>query len=108
MTLTSSGRVNVATPGTPVALSADPKLRVSKLFIQSVPGLSGKCYIGTPSMSKSALSGVVRVLVPATSGAIADQFEIASEDGRDSVYLNQYAIDADVAGEGLLVSYWQE
>jgi hypothetical protein len=108
MTLTSSGRVNVATPGTPVPLSTDPKLRVSKLFIQSVPGLAGKCYIGTPAMSKSSLSHVVRVLVPATNSAIADQFEISSEDGRDSLYLNQYAIDADVIGEGLLVSYWQE
>jgi hypothetical protein len=108
MTLTSLGRVNVASPGTPVALSTDPKLRVSKLFFQSVPGLTGKCYIGAPAMSSSALSQVTRVLVPATATAIADQFEISAKDGRDSIYLTQYAIDADVAGEGLLVSYWQE
>jgi hypothetical protein len=108
MTLTSLGRVNVASPGTPAALSADPKLRVSKLFFQSVPGLTGKCYIGAPAMSKSALSQVARVLVPATNSSVADQFQISSEDGRDSLYLNQYAIDADVAGEGLLISYWQE
>jgi hypothetical protein len=108
MILTSLGRLNVASAGTPVALSTDPTLRVTKLFFQSVPGLTGKCYIGAPAMSKSALSQVVRVLVPATSSAIADQFEISSEDGRDSLYLSQYAIDADVAGEGLLVSYWQE
>jgi hypothetical protein len=108
MTLTSLGRVNVATPGTPVPLSTDPTLRVNKLFFQSIPGLTGKCYIGTPAISKSALSNVVRVLVPATSSVAADQMEISSKDGRDSLYLNQYAIDADVAGEGLLVSYWQE
>jgi hypothetical protein len=48
------------------------------------------------------------VVVPATATAIADQFEISAKDGRDSIYLTQYAIDADVAGEGLLVSYWQE
>jgi len=108
MTLTSLGRVNVASPGTPVPLSTDPKLRVSKLFFQSVPGLTGKCYIGTLAMAKSALSQVVRVLVPATNSTVADQFQISSEDGRDSFYLNQFAIDADVAGEGLLVSYWQE
>ncbi len=65
MTLTSSGRVNVATPGTQFRCPTDQTLRVSKLFIQSVPGLTGKCYIGTPAMSKSALSNVVRVLVPA-------------------------------------------
>jgi hypothetical protein len=108
MTLTSLGRVNVATPGTPVPLSTDPTVRVSKLFFQSVPGLTGKCYIGAPAMSKSALSHVARVLVPATTTVVADQFEISSRDGRDSLYLDQYAVDADVAGEGLLVSYWQE
>ena len=108
MTLTSLGPVNVASPGTPVALSTDPTLRVSKLFFQSVPGLTGKCYIGAPAMSKSSLSNVVRVLIPATNSATADQFQISSKDGRDSIYLNQYAIDADVTGEGLLVSYWQE
>jgi len=108
MTLTSMGRVNVASPGTPVALSTDPTFRVSKLFFQSVPGLTGKCYIGAPAMSKSALSQVARVLVPATGSAVADQWKISSEDGRDSLYLNQYAIDTDVAGEGLLISYWQE
>jgi hypothetical protein len=108
MTLTSLGRVNVATPGTPVALSVDPTIRASKLFFQSVPGLTGKCYIGTPQMNKSALSQVVRVLVPATNTAVADQFSIEPQDGDDSIYLSQYAVDADVAGEGLLVSYWQE
>jgi hypothetical protein len=108
MTLTSLGRVNVATPGTPVPLSTDPALRVSRLYFQSVPGLTGKCYIGTPQMTKSSFAQVVRVLVPATGTAPADQFLIEAEDGRDGVYLNQYAIDADVAGEGLLVSYWTE
>lgn len=108
MTLVSLGRVNVATPGTPVPLSTDPTARASKLFFQSVPGLTGKCYIGAPAMTTSALSQVTRVLVPATTTSIADQFEISSHDDRDSLYLNQYAIDADVAGEGLLVSYWQE
>jgi hypothetical protein len=108
MTLTSLGRVNVATPGTPVALSVDPTIRVSKLYFQAVPGLTGKCYIGTPQMNKGALSHVVRVLVPATGTAPADQFAIEPQDGRDSIYLNQYAVDADVAGEGLLISYWQE
>jgi hypothetical protein len=108
MTLTSLGRVNVATPGTPVPLSTDPTIRVSKLFFQSVPGLTGKCYVGTPQMSSSALTQVVRVLVPAGSSAVADQFGIEPHDGRDGIYLNQYAIDADVAGEGLLISYWTE
>lgn len=108
MTLTSLGRVNVATPGTPVPLSTNPTIRISKLFFQSVPGLTGKTYIGTPQMAKATFAQVVRVLVPATNSAAADQFTLAPQDGLDSLYLSQYAIDADVAGEGLLVSYWQE
>lgn len=108
MTLTALGRVNVATPGTPVPLSIDPTLRVCKVFFQSIPGTTGKCYVGTPQMSKSALTQVVRVLVPATASVVADQFGIEPHDGRDAVYLNQYAIDADNAGDGLLVSYWTE
>jgi len=59
-------------------------------------------------MTKSALSQVIRVLVPATTTVVADQFEISPKDGHDSIYLSQYAIDVDIAGEGLLVSYWQE
>jgi hypothetical protein len=108
MTLTSLGRVNVASPGTPVPLSSDPTIRVSRVFFQAVPGLTGKCYVGTPQMSKSAFAQVVRVLVPASGSAAADQFEMGTKDGTDGIYLNQYAIDADVAGEGLLISYWTE
>jgi hypothetical protein len=108
MTLTSLGRVNVATPGTPVALTADPKIRVSKVFFQSVPGLTGKGYIGLLGLNKTTLSGVARTLAPTGATAIADQYEVASEDGNDSISLNQLAIDMDVAGEGLLISYWTE
>jgi hypothetical protein len=108
MTLTSLGEVKVAAPGTPVPLSTNPTFRVSQIFFQSVPGNTGKCYIGTPGMTASALSHVVCVLVPANGATAADHFRVSSKDGRDSIYLNQYVIDADVANNGLLVSYWQE
>ena len=42
MTIHCTGRINVATPGTPVRLSADPTATVSKLFFQAIPGLTGK------------------------------------------------------------------
>jgi hypothetical protein len=102
MTMTTLGRVNVATPGTPVPLATDPSITASKLFVQAVPGLTGKTYLGTPTMSKTTLAGVARVL---SSG---DSFFLESQDGADTIRLKDYAIDADVAGEGLLVSYWTE
>ena len=42
MTVTTLGRVNVATPGTLVQLSTDPTQRVNKLLFQAVAGLTGK------------------------------------------------------------------
>ena len=108
MTQTSLGRVNVSTPGTPVRLSTDPTKRVSKLFLQAIPGLTGKTYIGTSAMNKSTLAGVSRILSPNTGGGIPDQFFLQTQDGEDSIPLSDYAIDADVPGEGLLVAYWVE
>jgi hypothetical protein len=108
MTHTSMGRVNVTAPGTPVALSNDPTQRVAKLFFQVIPGLTGKTYIGKPGMNKSTLNGVSRILWPNPNGGICDQFYLETQDGADSIPLSDYAVDADVAGEGLLVSYWTE
>lgn len=108
MTITCKGRVNVATPGTPVPLSTDPTATVSKLFFQVIPGLTGKMYVGSPSMNKTALTAVARVLWPNTAGGFSETFDIETQDGEDSIHLADYAIDADVAGEGLLITWWTE
>ena len=108
MTIKCFGRVNVATPGTPVQLSTDPNLCASKLFFQVIPGLTGKMYVGVPSMTKATLAGTARVLWPNTTGGFSEHFEIESQDGENSIRLKDYAIDADVAGEGLLVTWWTE
>jgi hypothetical protein len=108
MTQTSMGRVNVSTPGTPVRLSTDPTQRVSKLYMQVIPGLAGKAYIGKPDLNKSTLEGVSRILWPNSAGGISDQFLLEAQDGSDSIPLSDYAIDVEVAGEGLLVAYWTE
>lgn len=108
MTLTSLGRINQPTPGTPIALSTDPTKRVAKIFFQVPPGLTGKTYIGMSGMNKTSLSGVLRVLSPAQVSTFYDQFFLETSDGNDSIYLTQYLVDSDNAGEGLLVSYWAE
>ena len=106
MTVTALGRVNVATPGTLVPLSTNTNQLVSKIFVQVVPGLTGKGYLGTAAMVRSTLSGVVRVLWPNTAGGLSENLMIESSDGRNSLALSQYYVDMDVANEGLLVSYW--
>jgi hypothetical protein len=108
MTIHCTGRINVVTPGTPVPLSTNPTATASKLFFQAIPGLTGKTYVGAPSMTKAALSAVTRVLSPNPAGGFSETFYIESQDGENSIHLTDYAIDADVAGEGLLVTYWTE
>jgi hypothetical protein len=108
MTINCKGRINVPTPGTPVPLTTDPTVTASKVFFQVIPGLTGKTYIGVPAMTKASLAGVARILWPNSAGGFSETFYIESQDGADSIRLADYAVDADVAGEGLLVTYWQE
>jgi hypothetical protein len=108
MTFTALGRVNQPTPGTPIPLSTNLNLRVAKLFIQVIPGLTGKAYIGTRTMNKSTMAGVARILWPNQAGGVSDQFLLQTEDAHDTINLSEYAIDLDVVGEGVLVSYWIE
>jgi hypothetical protein len=108
MKINCNGRMNVPTPGRPVPLATDPAVTASKLFFQVIPGLTGKTYVGAPTMNKSALASVARVLWPNTAGGFSETFYIESQDGENSIHLADYAIDADVAGEGLLVTWWTE
>jgi hypothetical protein len=108
MTINCMGRINVATPGTPVPLSTNPTVTASKLFFQVIPGLTGKTYVGTHAMTKATLAGTARVLWPNAAGGFSETFYIESQDGENSIRVMDYAVDADVAGEGLLVTYWTE
>jgi hypothetical protein len=108
MTINCKGRINVATPGTPVPITTDNTIIASKLFFQVIPGLTGKTYVGKPALTKGTLAGVARILWPNASGGLSETFYIESQDGQNSIRLADYAIDADVAGEGLLVTYWTE
>jgi hypothetical protein len=108
MILNCLGRFNVTTPGTPVPLTIDPTITACKVFFQVIPGLTGKTYVGVPSMAKGTLAGVARVLWPNSAGGFSETFEVESQDGENSIRIAEYAIDADVAGEGLLVTYWTE
>jgi hypothetical protein len=91
-----------------VPLSTNPTAFASKLFVQVIPGLVGKTYLGTPVMNKATLAGVARVLSPNSAGGFSETFEIESQDGENSIRLMDYAVDADTAGEGLLVTWWVE
>jgi hypothetical protein len=108
MTVKPLGRINVSTPGTPVPLSTDPTLRASKIFFQVIPGLTGKGYVGAKGLVRATLAGVIRVLWPNASGGFSDSFLVESYSDSDVLNLSDYYVDMDVAGEGLLVTYWSE
>jgi hypothetical protein len=108
MNIHCMGRVNVPTPGTPVPLSTNETDTASKLFFQVIPGLTGKTYAGATTMNKTTLTGVARILWPNATGGFSETFYIESQDGENSIHLANYSVDADVAGEGLLVTYWTE
>ena len=102
----SLGRVNVATPGTAVAL-ASVSTPCNRIRVSVIAGLTGKMYFGTNTVNHSTLAGVIKEMWPNSAGGVDDAFEIWTADGADELNLADYSIDASVAGEGLIVCYWQ-
>jgi hypothetical protein len=48
------------------------------------------------------------VLWPNSAGGFSDSFFLESAADSDVLNLSEYYVDMDVAGEGLLVTYWSE
>jgi hypothetical protein len=105
MTCFPLGRVNVPTPGTPVPLAAG-NLYANRIYVQVIPGLTSKFYIGVAGMDKSTMAGVIRILYPNAAGGISDFWEITSFVPSDPLRLADYFLDCDVATEGVLATYW--
>lgn len=108
------GRVNVPTSGTPVPL-ASQYTPCKRIRVSVIAGLSGKMYFGAnpinpasiPAINQSTLTGVMKQLWPNSAGGVDDDYELYSTDGSSTLNLQDYAIDAQISGEGLIVSYWQ-
>lgn len=104
----SLGKVPVPSPGTPVALSTDHSIRCAKIILTQMPGATGKTYFGKNGLNKATLAGVVTAFLPPAATGLLDSREItADDDGGNALELHDYAVDADTAGEGVLVSYVQ-
>jgi hypothetical protein len=99
----SLGRVNVSAPGTPVPL-ATQYTPCCHIRVQVVAGLTGKMYFGTQTVNHATMVGVIKELWPNPSGGVDDSYDVAILDNQ--LNLADYAIDASVATEGLIVSYW--
>lgn len=102
----SFGKIVVATPGTPVRLSSDLNLRVSRIRLAVVIGEVGRVFLGVAGMNRATGAGVIKEFWPTgAGGGVADEFVIDSPNG-DLLRPADYYIDANNAGEGLIVAYW--
>ena len=76
----SLGRVNVATPGTAVAL-ATVSTPCNRIRVSVIAGLTGKMYFGTKTVNHSTLVGVIKELWPNSAGGVDDSYELSTADG---------------------------
>lgn len=104
----SLGLVRVATPGTPVRVTADETLNVAMMVVRTVPGFTGKTYLGLAGMNKSSWNktGVGRVFSePPAFGPQDGEVLPAHPSGHSNVIRPaDFWVDTDVAGEGVTIT----
>jgi len=106
--LKAIGRVVVPAAGTPVFLPVPPDINppaVHAILISALQTNTGNVYIGLANMNKdsSVLYNVLQVLPIPTSTSIPT-FSIAVVQGANAIRLTDFWFDADVSGDGVLVS----
>jgi hypothetical protein len=100
------GKLPVPTPGTPVRPTFPPTLSlhsVHAVTIVALPGNTGAVYIGVAGMNKTTLAGVLQILPIPTINALPS-FQASIAEAGNGISLDQLYVDADTAGEGVLVS----
>jgi hypothetical protein len=107
MQANSFGKIAVPTPGTPVRVSTNTDLRVKRMRFAVVIGETGRVFLGVAGMNKLNGTGVVKEFWPTgAGGGVADAFEIWAVDDRHLLAPSDYYVDANNAGEGLIVAHW--
>ena len=108
MQTVSMGLIRVPTPGTPVRVCNDESLNVVMMVIRTVPGFTGKTYVGVVGMDKLSLNkhGVVRIFSepPAFGPQDGEVFPPYPSGQSNVVRPSDFWVDADIAGEGVTVT----
>ena len=106
----SFGLIRVPAPGTPVRITLDDSIRAMMIVVKTVPGFTGRTYLGVEGMDKSAptMTGVIRVLSepPAFGPQDGEALPVNSGGHANVLRPSDYWVDADVANEGVIVSYY--
>ena len=100
----SLGKVAVPTPGTPVRVTSDTTIRAHRIRFAVAIGETGRVFLGVAGLNKASGAGVLKEFWPTgAGGGVADELVIESAAG--DLRLSDYYVDANTAGEGLIVAY---
>jgi hypothetical protein len=100
------GKLVVAVAGTPQPVVPPPAMNPPSchaVIIEALPGNTGKIYIGLLGLDKTTYAQVL-VVLPIPTANLIPTFSIALTVAGNAVNLGNLFIDADVGGEGVLIS----
>jgi hypothetical protein len=101
----SLGKIAVPAPGTPVRVTSDTTIRAHRIRFAVAIGETGRVFLGVAGMNKASGAGVVKEFWPTgAGGGVADELVLESAAGE--LRPSDYYVDANTAGEGLIVAYW--
>lgn len=112
MTIKPQGKITVTTAGTPVQIFTNdpggnmPKFKVAKIRIEPLPANTGKIYVGSSTLDKSSMVGVLDILNKWPTTGPPDRFLVDSQEDSNVLFPDEYWLDADTSGEGAVVSFW--
>ena len=104
----SLGKVVVPVAGVPIRITqnqADPLARspCQSMLFQQIAGNTGKVYIGDGTLDKATYVGVLAVLAVPTTNSLPSA-SATQPNAPAGLAAGDYFVDADVSGEGCLVS----
>ena len=100
------GPTVVPAPGTPVQVVVPSVINPPSCHACIIEALStntGKTYVGTAGMNKATLADVL-VVLPIPTANLIPTFSISIVTGANALHLPGLWIDADIVGEGVLIS----
>jgi hypothetical protein len=110
MALKSFGRITVAVPDTAVQATVNEPAQADRFSVHSVmferddPNDTGLVYIGTSAaMNRTTLVGVIAILAVPTTNFLP-VFTATITHMPDGVNVNEFWVDADEAGDSVLIS----
>ncbi len=86
-------------------MTSDTSIRAHRIRFAVAIGETGRMFLGVAGMNKASGSGVVKEFWPTgAGGGVADELVLESAAGE--LRPSDYYVDANTAGEGLIVAYW--